>query len=368
MKLIPILVLTALLGAAHATAQPEFALDAEAMDRQSIIFAPVMTADSSHGTRLPATVVGSPDSASALVARFPGTLEQWHVTPGTEIVAGQLLASIRSNELLQLQQEWLVLGSEVALAEQNRNRDQGLFDQGIISAQRLQQAVRSHEQLAIRHAALRQQLLSAGFNSQQLTALQGTQSADGVYPLSATIAGVLTRRAFNAGEFVPAFAPVATVLADASLWLNIQAPARVAAVLDTGHELQIEGRDFTLTLRQIERRVNADTQTVTLLAEFDAPVDYMAGQVVSVLIPPVASGVLVPASAVVHSGDLTSVYVRTANGFEVRDLALIPAGDAYLATSGIRAGESVAVRGTALLKGMQLGLGLDQGQDQGQGE
>ena len=38
---------------------------------------------------------------------------------------------------------------------------------------------------------------------------------------------------------------------------------------------------------------------------------------------------------------------------------LIPIGRDYAATGGINAGEVIAVSGTALLKGMQLGLGGD---------
>jgi len=53
------------------------------------------------------------------------------------------------------------------------------------------------------------------------------------------------------------------------------------------------------------------------------------------------------------------VYVKTVNGVTPRQLDLIPIGRDYLVHSGLRAGEQIAVSGTALLKGMQLGLGGD---------
>jgi len=67
--------------------------------------------------------------------------------------------------------------------------------------------------------------------------------------------------------------------------------------------------------------------------------------------------VLVPASAVVHTGDETSVFVRTATGVEIRQLELRPVGSHYRAQHGISVGEELVVSGAALLKGMQLGLG-----------
>jgi len=69
---------------------------------------------------------------------------------------------------------------------------------------------------------------------------------------------------------------------------------------------------------------------------------------------------LIPAAAVVHEGVESLVYVRNPNGVEVRALSLIPMGDAYLAISGIRAGEQILVKGAALVKGIQLGLGTDE--------
>ena len=58
-----------------------------------------------------------------------------------------------------------------------------------------------------------------------------------------------------------------------------------------------------------------------------------------------------------HSGNVATVYVRTNSGVEARELSLLSVGADYLAESGLRAGELIAIQGSAVLKGIQLGLG-----------
>ena len=93
------------------------------------------------------------------------------------------------------------------------------------------------------------------------------------------------------------------------------------------------------------------------LAEFDAAASFMTGQILTVNLPSSRQGILIPDRAVVHTGQDTTVYVRTAAGVEARNLNLRSLGADYLAESGIREGEQIAIQGTAVLKGIQLGLG-----------
>ncbi|MDP2283257.1 MAG: efflux RND transporter periplasmic adaptor subunit, partial [Pseudohongiella sp.] len=104
---------------------------------------------------------------------------------------------------------------------------------------------------------------------------------------------------------------------------------------------------------------DSTNQTLGILAEFDADnsAPMLPGQLVTLILPPADRGVRVPAEAVVHAGEETTVYVRTTNGAEARVLQLTPSGRHYIAADGLRVGEEVVVQGTAVLKGIQLGLG-----------
>ncbi len=115
--------------------------------------------------------------------------------------------------------------------------------------------------------------------------------------------------------------------------------------------------DRTAILKYKNAAVNPTTQMVDIMAALEQPQTSLPGQTLMLTLPPLARGVLVPAAAVTHSGNATTVYVRSENGVEARVVALLPMGNHYLATGGIFPGEELVVEGTALLKGIQLGLG-----------
>ena len=156
---------------------------------------------------------------------------------------------------------------------------------------------------------------------------------------------------------MPANTPVATLQADSELWLEAAVPAVLAASLEVGDRLQLTDTDRTAILKYKNAAVNPTTQMVDIMAALEQSQTALPGQTLMLTLPPLARGVLVPAAAVTHSGNATTIYVRSENGIEARAVALLPMGNNYLATGGISPGEELVVEGAALLKGIQLGLG-----------
>jgi len=353
-------ILLTLLGALPASAQERIALSNDEIAQLAIQFSPVTILDGQSGSRFPATVIISPNAISKVNSSFGGTLLQWHANPGDPLETGDPIATVRSNELLSIQSQWLALNSELELAAFELDRDQQLFDQGIISEQRLQQARRKLQQAEIGNAAHAQQLQHAGFDADSLESLRQRETTLGIYQVLSPAAGVLTHRMHATGEVVDPQSELAALQQSEAVWLSAELPARIAMYLQAGYEFSLEDSDAKLVLRHKELVVDATTQTVEILAEFLTNTSYMPGQVLTLILPPAGNGVLVPASAVVHSGNDTTVFVRTSDGVEVRNLELEPAGSNYLARTGIAVGDEVATQGTAVLKGMQLGLGQSE--------
>lgn len=340
-------------GAAAET----IALNAEDMERLGIVFAPVTEVGFKTGARFPATVVNSPDAASQVSAPFSGIVERWHRDPGSQVEAGALLATLSSQEILDIQNEWLGAWNHLDQTEFDHQKDAALYEQGIIAEQRLRETERRLRQARFQLKARQEKLSQAGFSTTDLQNLREGDANPGRYYLRATAAGTLTHRAYTVGEYVASNTVAASIRKDGQPWVRAMVPARMAANLKSGHALSIDGSLEALTLRQKDFEVDPFTQTVEILAEFDATANYMPGQVISILLPPADGGVLVPSDAVVHGAGQTTVYVRTEAGVDARVLQLQPTGNGYLAQSGIRRGERVAIQGTAVLKGMQLGLG-----------
>lgn len=354
-RFISLTVLAAL--APFCGAQDKIQLKPEDVQRLGIVFAPVKSGAAGAGPRFPATVVSSPDGVSALTAPYAGVIESWLAAPGATVRAGQPLVAIRSREVLLVQQEWMAAATARETARAELERSERLQTEGIISAQRVAQARRAHEQAAFAQQAAEDSLRRVGFTAEALAAMRGKGESLGVYRLVATADGVVTRRSGVTGDYVEANTTLLRLRADGPGWVSLQVPARIVGGLTIGQTLRLAPGGQELVLRQKDLGVDDRSQTVSLLAEFTAEADLLPGQIVSVELPAPASGVLVPGTAVVHSGNETSIFVRTPDGIESRALALQPLGADYLALSGLAAGEEVVVRGAAVLKGIKAGFG-----------
>ncbi len=338
-------------------AQEPVAISPEDIVRMGVVFTPVQATDTSTGARVAATVVNSPDNAAMVSSLWNGTLSRWHAVAGDSVAAGALLATLRSQDILTLQEAWISAVTTLDSADLSLQRDETLFAQGVIAEQRLNQTRLTQQQAAFSERSARAQLGQAGFDAARLQALRERNLGLGEIYVLAPEAGVLGQRLHAAGDFINAGETLATLNAGVQRWLSAHVPARMARDLNMGQRLSIAVSGETLTLRQMDDVIDSSNQTLSLLAEFDAPTTLTTGQVVSLVLPPSAPGILVPERAVVHSGSVTTIYVRTATGVEARTLSLSPVGADYLATDGLRAGEEVAIQGTAVLKGIQLGLG-----------
>jgi multidrug efflux pump subunit AcrA (membrane-fusion protein) len=341
-------------------AQNPIQLSEEDMARLAIIFAPVTEIDRQSGSRFPATVTVSPEAVSVLLAPFSGTVIRWHESTGSMVGQDSTLATVRSQEILEIQNQWLSTTAQLEQAEFERSRDEDLFEDGIISRQRLQTSERQYQQTRSLLEVTVARLQQAGFSESEINSLSSSNARLGEYVLKASSAAVLSHRAVDVGEYVEAYNELASLQLSVQPWLRIQLPARLAASLKPGNSLSLAGSGEQLTLRQKNLEIDESTQTIELMAEFDSTVNYLPGRILSVIVPPADGGVLVPASAVVHNADETVVFVQSGSGIDARTLSLEAAGNNYVARSGLSVGELIVVQGASVLKGIQLGLGSDE--------
>ncbi|MAM71747.1 MAG: hypothetical protein CMP91_11465 [Gammaproteobacteria bacterium] len=321
-----------------------------------IMLSPVRNIDNSIGDSFPATVVNSPMTTSMLNIPYAGIIQSWLVEPGQSVEQGDALVIIQSQELLGLQNEWNAARYELEQFQFEMEKDRILLDQGIISMQRLRQTQRNFQQAQSALQILESRLALAGFTTESLVALEQDNAQAGSYTLRSPAQGTVDHLMYSVGSYAESNTPIASI-GSQQRWISAEIPARAATRLSPGQVLRLQGGNTPLTLRQKDSEIDTQSQTVGILASFNATTDYMVGQVVTLIIPPDENGVHIPGDAVIHNGNDTVVYVRNAEGFEVRSLQLRPAGADYVAASGIIPGEQVVIRGGAILKGIQLGLG-----------
>lgn len=355
-RVLAAMTLAATLHAAPLAAQELIALDAATTNRLGLVFATLAAPDAADGAQFPARVSGSPLEASELHAVHGGTLEAWHVQPGEAVEAGTVVASLRSASALALQQEYVAAEAAQRQAAFELGRDRTLFEQGIIAEQRLRDTERRAREAAFNLQAAELALAQTGFTPAELGTLREQGTALGLYRIRAPFAGMLAHLDHVAGDRVDEGDALASFSGE-RLWVRAELPAALAARVTAGQRLRLVDGGAELVVRVKDGAVDTVTQTVGIQAEFNGSVDLLPGQLVTLALPPVDAGVVVPADAVVRSGSDMLVYVRRPGGVEARAVTLQPLGANYLATTGLATGDAVVVRGASLLKGIALGLG-----------
>lgn len=325
----------------------------DVIDRFDIGFAVVRASAQGSGTPVPGVVIRSPDAVSRVIPRYDGIITAWHVAPGDSVQAGDPLVTLSSPALLDEMARWITAREANTRARTALDRDRALFDAGVIAQSRLADSESLQRETQQRLAVMTQRLDAAGIDISNLDAAE----PPGSYTLVAPASGRLAHQARLVGERVSMGETLASLNRPDPLWVRAEVPRRLADRLSPQQSLHLRSTGEALTLQRLDGEFDPDSQTIGLLAQFDGESRLRPGAIVSLALPDAAEGIHIPASAVVHTGQSTVVYVRTDAGVEARELALSPNGSDYIANDGIKAGEQIVIQGTAVIKGIQLGLG-----------
>jgi membrane fusion protein (multidrug efflux system) len=168
----------------------------------------------------PAVLRGSgklqPVSEVDVASRVPGRVIEVRPRVGDRVTKGQVLAIIRSDELLQRKKSVEVIleaakadlvqkEGQLAAAEKELERAQELLKRDLIAGRHVKEAETATE------AARAQQALAQAQVAEQQAALEQTQYLLGLSKLAAPISGVVIRRLVEPGVYVSASTPVLAV-------------------------------------------------------------------------------------------------------------------------------------------------------------
>ena len=166
------------------------------------------------------------------------------------------------------------------------------------------------------------------------------------------------------GQRLEAGSPVAQIARAGRLAIELQASREQAQGLRAGDALQVDGCKTPARITALSPQLSSATQGVQLRAELTGREDCLRiNQFVQLRAQAPAGGAAVfslPAAAVVQQGGRHYVFVRTAQGFKAAPVSLGTGGGSELSiTAGLQAGDEVAVKGVAAIKGAWLGLGAE---------
>lgn len=346
-----------------AAAAEQVSIDQAGIDNLGVETAAPQPVASASGTAVRARVVIPPSNEYAVGPMMAGVVDRVYALAGQGIEKGALLAEVLSNEFIGLQREYVDAVVESGLAQSNLARDRQLVEEGIVSKRRLEETRAAANAARARRNAARELLLQAGLDVSAVEALAASQSFRRTLPLRAPIDGVVTEAAAVTGQKVDALEPLFRVADLSQLWLELQLPRELVARMEAGTPvLAASGGQVIGRVLSVGRVVDPDTQIALARAELTTNLEGLRpGQFMSVRVGETSGSgtrglVSVPVSALIRSANAAYVFVRNADGFEVRPVEVVSAeDDSVCLAGGVDPGEKVAVRGVAALKALWLG-------------
>jgi len=321
----------------------------EEVDSETVVPVTAMPAETgaitaeAHGTGL---VAPAPGAELLVVAPEPARIVEIPKAEGDTVKRGEVLvrfeipstaAEVSKQEAETKRAQARIENARAALA-----RAKDLFDRGVAARKEVEDATR---ELADADADLAA--------AQGATVAAGAMAARSV--VRATFDGIVAKRSHNPGDLVEATASdavlrvvdprrvevVASVPLDDALGITVGAPARIV-------DASASAGDDSLKVVARPAAVQQGTATVAVRLAFAKPTRYPVGAPVRVAIDTEThkNVVLVPASAVVHEGEETAVFVVENQMAKRREVKTgLESDDRVEIVSGVTTGEMVITSG-----------------------
>ena len=178
---------------------------------------------------------GNKGNATSL---YGGVIKSLNVQIGSHVKKGQTIATIANPQFIQLQEEYLTIGSKIIFAEQELNRQKELNEGNAGALKNLQSATADLNTLRTRKASLSQQIQLMGINPNNLSNTNLKSSLVVACPINGTVSNVFAK----IGSYVDVSSPVAEIVDNGSLHLDLNVFEKDLPLLRVGQTIH-----FTLT-------------------------------------------------------------------------------------------------------------------------
>ena len=300
-----------------------------------------------------ATVVMPPGKEFTVSAPYAGQVSRLLVGVGDSVKAGSALEHFTSPMLGDARR----LLNEAALEYKNSSaaaqRDQAMFDEGIIPAVRLQLSRSKQEAAQAQLHAREAELLASGMRFD-------ANSGYATGTLKAPLSGIVSEAFVAVGQRVEVGTMLFKLADSSQLQLDLQLSSEKAAQLQVGDEVSIATRNAKAKIIGVSRAVDA-SQSARARATVTTRGSLQAGELISVTLHPKGKASsdkpdmywLVPARAVTQWRGKPWIFVANDKGFEAKTVNVISStDDLSLIEVALPLSSKVAITGVASLRAL----------------
>lgn len=149
---------------------------------------------------------------------YGGVVKSLRVQMGDYVRKGQVIATIENPQFVQLQEEYLTIGSRITLAEQELQRQRELNAGNAGALKNLQNATSELNSLRARKSSLHKQVQLMGINPASITAATLTAALSVTSPVSGTVSAEFAK----IGSYVDVSSPVVEIVDNSLIHLDLQ--------------------------------------------------------------------------------------------------------------------------------------------------
>lgn len=230
----------------------EIELTAQQMVEHGLKVETVTQGEVNSFVTLPGKLVVNTDQQAHISPNFSGHVEQVNVALGQYVERGQTLAVLSIPELIDQQANLSIAQSSLRLAQQEYQREQQLWSQGISAKQDLQRAENTYRQAQITVQSQQARLHALGSTGQ-----------NGRFVIRAPIPGMISQKDIVVGENVQLADQLFVIENLKDLWLEFNLPNTSNIHLQAGQILNFKtnGSDQNYQAKVQTLNSQADLQT-----------------------------------------------------------------------------------------------------------
>jgi cobalt-zinc-cadmium efflux system membrane fusion protein len=347
--------------AASASRKQTVAMTDERIRLARIELAKAEPGDIAKRLTVPGTILPDADRVAHVAVKLAGTVAELRKNIGDDVVKGEVLAVLESREVADAKSEYLAARLNNELQQDLANRDKTLWEGRAIPEQQHIKSRNAAAQSAMRFDIARQKLMALGVEEKEISEIP--RAAEGSLRqqnIRAPISGRLVERKVELGTAVgrDSLETELFVIVDLSkVWVELSVSSADLALVREKQSVDIAARGGQAGKAQIvfvSPLLDKETRAARVVAALENPDRaWRPGTFITAAIAVARkqATVVIPTASIQTMDGRKAVFVRTADGFEKRDVNLGERdGGLVEVLSGLSAGETIATTNTFPLK------------------
>ena len=217
----------------------------------------------------PGTVVVPPHQTTVIASPAAGMMESILVAQDEPLKSGQLIARLRSPQVVEAQHLYLAALTDEKLAADKLRRADALFKVKATSEVQLVLARGEHAHALARVDERLQIVQLMGVSAADAESLRSARKISNSIDIHAPRDGTVIERNVKQGTRVDAAAPLFTIATLSPLWINIQVPTARMSLMREGKTVTLPSQGARGRVIRVGRTIDTATQSIGVIAEID---------------------------------------------------------------------------------------------------